>query len=165
MAAADQARSLVQKWLGDYLVTTVKTSEEIILSLPNRFLPLPNGAITSGPSTVTVGGVTVTNTDVDGFTVERFGLRRKYGYVWPSGVKIIVTYTVGWDNGSEPTEIQEAITVLTNFYNTNPGAGLGEIEIGNARASRIGANRADGQVVPPDHARELLRGWVIPGVG
>jgi len=165
MASVDSARALVQKWLGDYLETAVITSEEVVIAIPSRYLPLPNGAITTAPTSILVGTSTVSPGDADGYTTERFGLRRVFGTVWPSGVQLTATYTVGWANGSEPAEIQEAITVLTNWYDTNPGAGLGEVDIGNARASRIGANRADGEVVPPFHVRELLKGWVVPGVG
>jgi hypothetical protein len=161
MAAADQARGLVRKWLGDYLERTTFTSEETVLTHTSRFLPLLGGAITVGPATVTVGSGTVTASAVDGFTVERFGLRRKFGYYWPSGTRINVTYDVGWYEGAEPMEVQEAIIVLTTFYETNPGAGLGELDIGNARASRIGANRADGRIEPPISARLLLRGWTM----
>lgn len=158
MASADAALGIAEAIINGNITQTTHTSEVQRVRLPTEYLPLKNGPVIS-VSSVTVGeSDTVAAGDTDGFTVEAFGLRRKYPYTWPTG-KIAVTYVTGWDAGARPSEVDEALTMLTTWVDSEPELNISRIDIGDESVTRREGEEAHR---PPDAARKLLQRWVKP---
>lgn len=85
-----------------------------------------------------------------------FALVREDGGAWPTGV-ILVTYTTGWTQGSEPQEVQDALQLASEWLETHPGAGITQFRAGEETATR---EASDGR--GPAAIRELLAKWVRP---
>lgn len=157
MATADAAKAIAASIINGDILQATYTDEVMTLRVANDYLPLEHGPVTS-VDTVKIGDDTITAGDDDGYTVERFGIKRKYGYEWPAGPKITVTYTTGWADGSEPTNVAEALSMLETWIDAKPELGMSQIEIGEESVARP----ATIATVTPEAARILLRPWVRP---
>ena len=123
MSSATQARALVASLLRGDLETTVHTSQAQVLRFPSSVLPLRRTPVTAVTSVVINGSVV----DSSEYTFTPFALVREpissSERIWPDGV-VTVSYTTGWDEGYEPPEVQEAITLATAYFDGNPGSGV-----------------------------------------
>lgn len=148
-----QARTLVARLLGGDLDAVTHTSQRHELRFAAQVLPLRRTPVTA-VSSVTVDGEAVDSGD---YTVTPFGLVREDGDEWPAGVEILVTYTTGWQAGSEAQEVQDALTLATEWLDVHPGAGITSFTAGAESASR---EATDGR--GPNVIRELLAKWRRP---
>jgi len=157
MATADAALAIAESIINGDITQTTYSSEVVILRRATDYLPLKNGPVTSITS-VTVGdsASALTAGDDDGYSAERFGIRRTYPYEWPAG-KVTVTYVTGWAGGSEPTEIAEALTALETWVDSKPEIRASSIKIGDESVTLQNGSET---FQPPDNVRTLLRKWV-----
>lgn len=121
MSSATQARALVASLLRGDLETTVHTSQVQVLRFEASVLPLRRTPVTA-VSSVMVDGSAVTEYSFTPFALVREPTSLT-GPLWPAGV-VTVTYTTGWDEGYEPSEVQEAIALATQHFDANPGSGI-----------------------------------------
>lgn len=152
MSSATQARALVANLLRGDLETTVHTSQAQVLRFPSSVLPLRATPVTAVTS-VLVDGATVESSE---YTFTPFALVREptsgSGPLWPAGV-VTVTYTTGWDEGYEPDEVKEALALATQYFDTNPGAGVTSFREG-AEAATVDQQEAVRAI------RSLINPWV-----
>ena len=150
---ATQARSLVARLLGGDLTAVSRTAERHTLRFAQPVLPLRHTPVTA-VSTVTVDGTAQASSD---YSVTPFALEREDGGTWPAGATILVTYTTGWTEGSEPQEVQDALQLASEWLETHPGSGISQFRAGEETATR---EASDGR--GPAAIRELLAKWVRP---
>ncbi len=111
-------------------ITKQNFTKTLCLRLPSDYLPLPETPCTSVTS-VTVNGALVTKDDANGFEVEPFGLRRKYGYRWEVGAPIVVQFACGWEPTTYPPDIKAALCDLDDSLSVS---GLSDIKLGEVEA-------------------------------
>ena len=160
MSTATQAQAIAERIIRGALTETTHTDELHYPSLDSRYLFLDHHPLVSVAS-LTIGDTTITDTADDGFTIERFFLRRKYGYVWPRDAKVGVTYKTGWaTSGDYPSEITEALAALTTWLDsgalTGPASSLQRAQVEDIVEIR------DNAIPPIVHA--LLAPWIQPVV-
>jgi len=163
MATADAAREIAASIINGDIAETTYTDEVVVQRVATDYLPLRNGPVTTVTS-VTLGDDTsaLTASADDGYSAETFGLRRTYPYNWPVG-KITITYKTGWASGSEPTNVQEALTALESFVDTNPELRARSIRVGD---EAVWFHDGAGEVTfVPTNVMWLLRKWVKRDVG
>lgn len=156
MSTATQAQAIAERIIRGSLTQTTHTDELHYPDLDSRYLFLDEHPITSVTS-LNIAGTAITASNDDGYTVERFFLKRKYGYVWPAGTKISVTYVTGWATaGDYPSEITEAIAALTTWLDSaalaGPASALQRVQVDDIVEVR------DASI--PEIARTLLAPWV-----
>lgn len=133
MSTATQAQAITERIIRGNLTEATHTDELQYPRLDSRYLFLDHHPIVSVAS-VTVSDSAITASADDGYTVERFFLKRKHGYVWPQDAKISVTYKTGWATaGDYPSEITEAIAALTTWLDggafTSPASGVQRAQV------------------------------------
>src|SRR5690606_231793 len=149
-----QARSLVARLLGGDLAAVTRTAERHTLRFASPVLPLRHSPATAVAS-VTVDGEAV---DSGAYSVTPFALVREDGEAWPAGAAILVTYTTGWTQGSEPADVQEALAQATAWFDANPGVGVSLVSIGGETVQR-GLELTRFGI---DLTKRLLQKWVRP---
>lgn len=115
MSAESQARAIVNALLGGHLVTEQHASQLHVMRIESPVLPLRASPATAVSSVVIDGGTI----DSDAYSFTPFCLVREDGEAWPCG-SITVTYSTGWDAGSEPAAIQEALAIIEARLTARP---------------------------------------------
>jgi hypothetical protein len=159
MAASDVALALAESIIQGNITQVTVTSEVVVLRRPHEYLPLRVGPVTSVTSVAIGTDAALTAGAEDGYTVERFGVRRRYPYAFPAGAKVTVTYVTGWaDAVSRPSDIAEALTLLETWLGTQPEIAVQSIKVGDETTTLAAQQNA----LPPAAAHQLLAKWVRP---
>lgn len=158
MAAADVALAIAQSIIQGNITQTTVTDEVVVLRREHEYLPLNVGPVVSVTSVEIGTDDALSAAGETGYTVERFGVRRRYPYVWPRGTKVTVTYVTGWAAESRPSDITEALTLLETWLSSKPEIALQNISIGGESAQIAAYLNLETPMV----ARQLLAKWVRP---
>jgi hypothetical protein len=130
-------------------------TDTLSLRLSTTYLPLPATPVTA-VSSVKVAGVTVNAGDANGYTLDTFGLRRKYGYSWPANTAIEVSWTCGWASGVYPDDISAALGAYDEWIATSPLQGITEYEEGGQRVKKESVSSEGlGELI-----RTLVKRWI-----
>lgn len=156
MATADAAKAIAASIINGDILETTYTSETHVVRIASPYLPLKQSPATTITTVVVGDSTTVAAGDDDGFTFTPFGLERKYPYKWPVG-KVTVTYTTGWQAGSEPTNVSEALSMLETWVDSKPELRAAKIEVGD---EAVWLRTDNGVEAPPGSVAALLRKWV-----
>lgn len=150
MSSATQARALIAALLNGDLTQQTRT-EAHTLRFPRDTIPLrhsPATAITS----VTIDDAVI---DPSLYSFTPFTLDREDGSEWPAG-RITIEYKTGWVEGSEATNVLEALALATAWFDTNPGAGITSFREGAEAATVTDSSTGPGVI------KTLIAPWVRP---
>lgn len=150
--SSEQARALVASILNGDLDLAEHTMQLHTLRLSATHLPLRRGPATSVEA-VHVDGAAL---DPEAYSLTPFALVREDGHLWPAAATIRITYSSGWQEGNEPLEIQEALILAEQWFDTNPGAGITSVRIGNESVTRATSEDGTG----PAAIEALIRRWI-----
>ena len=157
MAAVDVALATAEAIIQGSITQTTITSEVVVLRREHEFLPLARSPVVSVTSVAIGTDAALSAAGETGYTVERFGVRRKYPYVWPAGTRIVVTYVVGWASDARPADVAQALVLLESWVGTRPEAGIASVKVGEESTTFRSDAAAMGA---PEAARQLLARYV-----
>jgi len=158
MAAADVALAIAESIIQGNITQTTVTDEVVVLRREHEYLPLGVGPVTAVTSVEIGTDDALSAAGETGYTVERFGVRRRNPYAWPAGTKVTVTYVTGWASDARPSDITEALTLLETWLGTQPEIAVQSVKVGDETTTLASAMNA----YPPAAAHQLLAKWIRP---